>query len=125
MRADMPWAGYPRKIAPNLTALEKQSISYTRAYSVSSYTAKSVAAVLSGQYPSSLKRSGYFFTKYPDSDLFFPELLHKAGVHTMATHGHMYLEGPKAGCNRVSTTGRSSAASSSTTRRTTSSRATR
>ena len=91
MRADMPWAGYPRKIAPNLTALEKESVSYTRAYSVSSYTAKSVAAVLSGQYPDELKRSGYFFTKYPDSDLFFPELLHKAGVYTMATHGHMYL----------------------------------
>jgi choline-sulfatase len=91
MRADMPWAGYPRKIAPNLTAIEKQSVSYTRAYAVSSYTAKSIGALLSGQYPSSLKRSGYFFTRYPDTNLFFAELLQQAGVHTMGAHAHRYL----------------------------------
>lgn len=91
LRADMPWSGYPRDIAPNLSALEKTCTSYTRGYSVSSYTAKSVAAALSGKYPSTLKRSGYFFTKYPESNLFFPELLQKAGVHTMSTHGHMYM----------------------------------
>ncbi|MBK8994888.1 MAG: sulfatase [Myxococcales bacterium] len=91
LRADMPWAGYPRDIAPNLTALEKTCASYTRGYSTSSYTAKSVAAALSGKYPSMLKRSGYFFTKYSESNLFFPELLQKAGVHTMSTHGHMYM----------------------------------
>jgi choline-sulfatase len=96
MRADMPWAGYPRETAPNLTAIEKQSVSYTKAHSVASYTAKSVAALLSGQYPSSLKRSGYFFTKYPESDLFFPELLQQAGIHTMATHAHQYMN-PKNG----------------------------
>ena len=92
MRADMPWAGYPKPIAPNLTALEKQSVSYTRAYSTSSYTAKSVAALLSGQYPSSLKRSGFFFTKYPSSNLFIAELLQKAGVFTASAHGHMYMK---------------------------------
>jgi arylsulfatase A-like enzyme len=59
---------------------------------VSSYTAKSVAALLSGQYPSSLFRSGYFFTRYPDSNLFFPELLQQAGVHTMGAHAHMYMD---------------------------------
>jgi len=91
LRADMPWAGYPREIAPNLTALEKTCASYTRGYSVASYTAKSVAAALSGKYPTMLKRSGYFFTKYPESNLFFPELLRDAGVHTMSAHGHMYL----------------------------------
>jgi len=92
LRADMPWAGYPRDIAPNLNALEKTCTSYTRGYSTSSYTAKSVAAALSGKYPSQLKRSGYFFTKYPESNLFFPELLAKAGVHTLSTHGHMYMK---------------------------------
>jgi len=91
MRADMPWAGYPRPIAPNLTELERRSVSYTRAYSVSSYTAKSVAAILSGQYPSSLVRSGVFFTRYPESDWFFPELLKERHVYTMAAHAHMYM----------------------------------
>lgn len=92
MRADMPWAGYERAIAPNLTALEKQSVSYTRGYSTSSYTAKSVAAVLSGKYPSSLKRSGFFFTRYPASNLFLAELLQKAGVRTLSAHAHMYMK---------------------------------
>ena len=42
LRADMPWAGYPRAIAPNLTALEKRAVSYTHAYSLSSYTSMSL-----------------------------------------------------------------------------------
>lgn len=92
MRADMPWAGYPRPIAPNLTALEANSISYTRGYSISSYTAKSVGGLLGGKYPSSLRRSGFFFTKYSAADTFFPELLQAAGVHTMAGHAHMYMK---------------------------------
>jgi arylsulfatase A-like enzyme len=91
MRADMPWAGYARDIAPNLTALEKESVSYTQGYSVSSYTAKSVAAVLSGKYPSSLFRSAPFFTRYPDGNLFLAELLHDAGVYTASAHAHMYM----------------------------------
>lgn len=92
MRADMPWAGYPRDIAPNLTRLEAESVSYTRGYSLSSYTAKSVAGLLSGQYPSTLKRNGFFFTKYPESNLFFPELLQRAGISTLSVHGHMYMK---------------------------------
>jgi len=91
MRADMPWAGYPRAIAPNLTALEKESVSYTRGFSVSSYTAKSVAAVLSGKYPSTLFRSAPFFTRYPESNLFLAELLQGAGVYTASAHAHMYM----------------------------------
>ncbi|HEU5074008.1 MAG TPA: sulfatase [Polyangiaceae bacterium] len=91
MRADMPWAGYPRAVAPHLTALEKESVSYTRGYSVSSYTAKSVAAVLSGKYPSTLFRSAPFFTRYPDSNLFLAELLQAAGVYTASAHAHMYM----------------------------------
>ncbi|RLB61163.1 MAG: choline-sulfatase, partial [Deltaproteobacteria bacterium] len=92
MRADMPWAGYPRDIAPNLTALEKRSVSYTRAYALSSYTAMSDAGFLAGRYPGELKRSGYFFSAYPEDELFFPELLQPAGVRTLAAHAHFYFE---------------------------------
>ena len=46
LRADMPWNGYARDIAPNLTAFEKKAVSYTHAYSISSYTAMSVAGLL-------------------------------------------------------------------------------
>jgi choline-sulfatase len=92
MRADMPWQGYERPIAPYLTELAKQSVVYTRAYSIASYTAKSIAALLSGRYPSTLYRSGFFFTAYPDANLFFPELLQKAGIRTMAVHAHGYFD---------------------------------
>ena len=92
MRWDMPWAGYPRAIAPNLTQLEAESVSYRRAYAVSSYTAKSVGALLSGKYPSSLKRNGYFFTRFTEDALFFPEVLQHSGVHTMSAHAHRTMK---------------------------------
>jgi choline-sulfatase len=92
MRADMPWAGYARPIAPNLTALEAESVSYRRAYAVSSYTAKSVGALLSGKYPSSLKRNGYFFTRFTQDALFFPELLRSSGVRAMSAHAHRTMK---------------------------------
>ena len=97
LRADMPWNGYGRDIAPNLTAFEKEAVSYTHAYSVSSYTAMSVAGMLAGRYPGEIERSGYFFSSYPDSVLMFPELLQKAGVRTMAAHAHFYFDKKHAG----------------------------
>ena len=92
LRADMPWAGYPRDIAPVLSAFEKKAVSYTRAYSVSSYTAMSLGGMLAGRYPSELERSGYFFEQYPDSVTMFPELLQKAGVRTLSAHAHFYFD---------------------------------
>jgi arylsulfatase A-like enzyme len=91
LRADMPWAGYSRPIAPRLTELEKKAVSYTRAYSVSSYTSMSLGGLLGGKIPSGLVRSGYFFGFYPASNLMFPELLQKAGVYTMGVHAHFYF----------------------------------
>jgi arylsulfatase A-like enzyme len=91
LRADMPWAGYPRAIAPNLTALEKKSVSYHRAYAISSYTSMSLGGFLGGKYPSEMKRSGYFFGTYPKSDLMFPELLQKQGIKTIAAQAHGYF----------------------------------
>jgi len=92
LRADMPWNGYGRDIAPVLTAFEKKAVSYTRAYSISSYTAMSLGGFLGGRYPGELARSGYFFSSYPDSVVMFPELLQKAGVRTMAGHAHFYFD---------------------------------
>jgi choline-sulfatase len=92
----MPWNGYPRPIAPNLTAFEKTAVSYTRAYAVSSYTAMSLGGLLSGRLPSELDRTGSFFARYQDSVLFFPELLQKAGVRTLSAQAHFYFEKEKA-----------------------------
>lgn len=91
LRADMPWTGYPRMIAPNLTKLAESSVVYTNAYSVSSYTAKSVAVLLSGRYPSALYRDGFFFTKYAGSNEFMAEILSSRGIATIGWHGHLYF----------------------------------
>jgi arylsulfatase A-like enzyme len=91
LRADMPWNGYPRAIAPRLTELEKKAVSFTRAYSVSSYTSMSLGGLLGGRYPSELQRSGYFFGTYKN-DVFFPKLLQKAGIRTMGVMAHMYFK---------------------------------
>jgi choline-sulfatase len=91
LRQDMPWTGYPKAIAPNLTRLAEESVVYTHAYSVSSYTAKSVAAFLASRYPSSLYRSGFFFTDYAKSNVFMGEALHDHGVRTMGIHAHAYF----------------------------------
>jgi arylsulfatase A-like enzyme len=92
MRYDMPWNGYERDIAPTLTALEKRSVSYTRGYALSSYTAMSMGGFLAGLYPGELKRSGYYFSNHHEDNLFFPELLQKAGVRTLSAHAHFYFE---------------------------------
>ena len=92
LRADMPWNGYPRDIAPVLSAFEKKAVSYSRAYAISSYTAMSLGGLLGGHYPGEMERSGYFFSSYPDSVLMFPEVLQKAGVRTLAGHAHFYFD---------------------------------
>ena len=91
LRADMPWAGYPRAIAPHLTELEKRSVSYTRAYSISSYTSMSLGGFLGGKLPSEMKRSGFFFGSYAADNVMVPELLKAKGVRTMGAHAHGYF----------------------------------
>jgi choline-sulfatase len=91
LRADMPWNGYPRAIAPRLTEVERRAVSFTRGYAVSSYTSMSLGGLLAGRLPSELNRSGYFFGTYKN-DHFFPKILQKAGVHTMGVMAHMYFK---------------------------------
>lgn len=98
LRADMPWAGYPREIAPNLTKLAKKSVVYKNAYSISSFTSKSLGGFLGGRLPSELERTQPFFTSYNASNKMFAEMLTEQGVHTLSGHGHMYLD-KKAGAS--------------------------
>lgn len=93
LRADMPWAGYPRPIAPRLTELEAQSVSFTHAYAVSSYTSMSLGGFLGGKLPSGMKRSGFFFGKYAEENVMFPEVLQAHGIRTISAHAHGYFKG--------------------------------
>jgi choline-sulfatase len=93
----MKRAGYAKDVIPNVTALEKTAISYSRFYATSSYTSMSLGGFLGGRYASEMKRSGYFFGVYPEDELLFPEVLQKAGVRTMSAHAHFYFGKEKAG----------------------------
>ncbi len=97
LRADMPWAGYPRPIAPHLQALHDRAIDYPRAYSISSFTSKSLGGLLSGHYPSELARTGVFFTHYFGSNTMLCESLADAGVPCVAGQAHEYLAKGNAG----------------------------
>jgi choline-sulfatase len=90
LRADMPWNGYARPIAPRLTELEKSAIDFTHAYSISSYTSMSLGGLLGARLPSELRRSGYFFGTYK-GDVFFPKVLQRAGIRTMGVMAHGYF----------------------------------
>jgi arylsulfatase A-like enzyme len=92
LRDDMPWNGYARDIAPNLTRLFAEAVSWERGYAVSSFTAKSVPAILAGRYPSSLRRTTAFFTRYRDGNPFLAEQLHERGIRTLGAHAHMYFK---------------------------------
>ena len=91
LRADMPWTGYPREIAPRLTELASKWTVYPRGYSLSSYTAKSVAPMLAGKYPGEMPHSSKFFTKWSSDNVLVSELAQKAGRRTLAGHGHGYF----------------------------------
>ncbi len=88
---EMPWAGYSREVAPNLAKLAKDAVVYENAYSLSSYTAKSVGGFLSSRYPSTLYRDGLFFQKYFAANLFLAEVLQAKGIQTIGWHAHLYF----------------------------------
>jgi len=92
LRADMPWAGYARPIAPNLTTLWGESVAYTHAYSTSSYTSKSVPGMLSGRLPSELQRSGVFFTTYYAKNEFMCPALDAQDIPCVGGHAHLYFQ---------------------------------
>lgn len=97
LRSDMPWAGYERPIAPRLTALYKQSVAWTKAYSTSSFTSKSIPGFLTGNYPSELQRSGQFFTRYYEPKEFLCKNLSAEGIPCVGAHAHMYFNPPNSG----------------------------
>ncbi|MFO0565011.1 MAG: sulfatase [Polyangiaceae bacterium] len=101
LRGEMPWTGYPRDVVPRIDAFRREHcVTYAKAYSLSSYTAKSVAPALRGEYPSAMLRDGYFFTRYPDdANEFIQEMAQKRGLRTLASHAHGYFS-PTFGLNQ-------------------------
>ena len=91
-RADMPWSGYARSIAPTLSRLAAESGVWANHRSVSSHTPQALAALLSGRYPSSLYRSGAALPTFAGDDLFLPEALQKKGIRTLGVQADSYFD---------------------------------
>ncbi len=91
LRLDAGFAGYDKATTPNLDRLAERSTVFERAYSLASYTGKSVGPLLIGKYPSETLRDGGHFNKYAPENVFVAERLKAAGVKTFGAAAHWYF----------------------------------
>lgn len=91
LRADLGYAGNPRPVSPNLDKLAARSAVFDRAYALASYTGKSVGPMLIGKYGTETHRNWGHFNKFGPEDTFLAERLKRAGIDTLAVHGHRYF----------------------------------
>jgi arylsulfatase A-like enzyme len=91
LRADLGYAGNPRPLSPNLDKLAARAVVYDRAYSLASYTGKSVGPLLIGKYGSETHRNWGHSNSFSTEDTFVTERLSRAGVHTMSVHALRYF----------------------------------
>lgn len=91
LRADLGYAGNPRPVSPRLDALAKQSVVFDRAYSLASYTGKSMGPLMIGKYSSEVEGGFSHFNKYSRRETFVQERLKAAGVRTLSVQGYWYF----------------------------------
>jgi choline-sulfatase len=99
LRADLGYAGNPRPVSPSIDDFARRSVVFDRAYSLASYTGKSVGPMLIGKYPSETKRTFDHFDRFGTDETFVQERLQRAGVRTMTAQGHWYFR-PDTGIGR-------------------------
>jgi arylsulfatase A-like enzyme len=91
LRWDLGYTGNPRPLSPNLDRLAKQSVVLDRAYSLASYTGKSLAPLLIGKYSSETHRGWSHFNRFGKEDVFLQERLQRAGIRTVSVQGYWYF----------------------------------
>ena len=99
LRYDLGYTGYERPITPNLDRLAARSVVFDRAYSLASYTGKSIGPLLIGKYPSETHRGWLHFNRFGAEETFIQERLHAAGIRTLSVQGHWYFT-PEYGLGR-------------------------
>jgi arylsulfatase A-like enzyme len=92
LRADLGYSGNPRPVSPSIDDFARRSVVFDRAYSLASYTGKSVGPMLIGKYPSETKRTFDHFDRFGTDETFVQERLQRAGVRTMTAQGHWYFK---------------------------------
>jgi len=91
LRAELGFTGYPRPISPSLDALAKKSTVFENAYSLASYTSKSLGPMLIGRYGVETHRGWLHFNRFTREDSFLSERLQRAGIRTVSVQGHWYF----------------------------------
>lgn len=99
LRADIGFAGNPRPVSPNIDKLAARATLFERAYSLASYTGKSVGPLMIGKYGSETHRNWGHSNSFGREDTFIAERLARAGVHTMSVHALRYF-GKQSGLDR-------------------------
>jgi arylsulfatase A-like enzyme len=99
LRADLGYAGNPRPVSPNIDQLAAKSVVFDHAYSLASYTGKSVGPMLLGKYPSETQRTFDHFDRFLPGETFVQERLRRAGVRTLTAQAHWYFR-PDTGIGR-------------------------
>jgi choline-sulfatase len=99
LRIDLGFMGYPKPVSPNLDALAKRSTVFDRAYSMASYTGKSIGPMMIGKYASECQRDGAHFDAYGPDNTLLAERLQSAGFRTMGVAPHWYFR-PKYGLSQ-------------------------
>jgi len=80
-----------RPVTPNLDRLSQDSVVFDRAYSLASYTAKSVGPFLLGKYSSETHRDWSHFNRFTKKDVFVAQRLQQGGIHTVSVQGYWYF----------------------------------
>jgi arylsulfatase A-like enzyme len=94
LRIDLGFLGYGKPVSPNLDALAEKSTVFERAYSMASYTGKSVGPMMIGKYPSETYRDFNHFNTYAPKNVMVAERARDAHVRTFAAHCHWYFRFP-------------------------------
>ena len=92
LRTDVGFMGYKLPVTPNLDKLAARSVVFERAYSLASYTGKSIGPMLIGKYPSETIRDGAHFTTYDEKNVFLAERLRDHGVKTLGCASFWYFK---------------------------------
>jgi choline-sulfatase len=91
LRPDLGFMGYDKPTSPNLDALAAKATVFDRAYSMASYTGKSVGPILIGKYPSETDRDGGHFNAYGPGNVLIAERFQAEKIHTMGVASHWYF----------------------------------
>ncbi len=93
LRYDLGYTGAHKnpELSPHLDKLASNSTVFERAYSLASYTSKSLGPMMIGRYPSETARTFEHFDRFPKTIPFVQERLQNAGIHTVSVQGYWYF----------------------------------